>query len=127
MDTISGDAASDRKYVNSCFFIIFPLEYIEKQIKKTPSRKLVLEKLRGTKRYETMNGQFQMKIFSVSYCLLIIANSFMFTDLFDYRVLQDGQGELNGRIHLFKLAFRSKFNGWWDKQAEKIIQMLDSK
>lgn len=58
IETISGEASSDRRYVNEIFFIIFSEKYITKQVKKGLSWDELLSKFRDSNRHELMKGQF---------------------------------------------------------------------
>lgn len=58
IETVSGDEASDREYINQHFFIVFPEKYIRKQVKKGLRREEILSKFRDSNRYETMKGEF---------------------------------------------------------------------
>lgn len=44
-----------------------------------------------------------------------------FLDLFEFRVRCNGKGDLDTRMSLFKLAFRTKLNNWWTKKAPKNV------
>lgn len=116
LDTISSDPNYDRTYINTQFFLLFPQKYIKKQAKKGLTREQVLTKFRDSNRYETMKGSFYSPKFSFQ---LIIRNNFLI-DLYEYRVLGNGQGDVDARKRLFKLCFRTKLNNWWSSNASKI-------
>lgn len=40
-------------------------------------------------------------------------------DLYEYRVRRDGDGDVNGRINLFKTTYRQKLNNLWRKYEPK--------
>lgn len=43
-----------------------------------------------------------------------------FTAMYDFRVVSNGKGNVPARLDLFKLAFRTKVNNWWNTNATKI-------
>lgn len=89
IETISGEAAADRRFINDIFFIIFSEKYIMKQVKKGLSWEELLTKFRASNRHELMK------------------------DLYEYRVLRNGEGIVDARLRLFKLVFRTKLYNWW--------------
>lgn len=89
MDTISSEPSCDRMFINTHFMVVFSNKYIFKQFKKGLDRKATLNKFRDSNRYELMKN------------------------MYDYRVLCNGRGEIRTRLNLFKLVFRSKLNNWW--------------
>lgn len=49
--------------------------------------------------------------------------SFFRTDSYDYRVLGNGEGDIEARLRTFKLAFRTKLNNWWISNASKLTRI----
>lgn len=41
--------------------------------------------------------------------------------LYEYRVVNNGKGDLKTRASLFKSAFRIKLNNWWSTHAHKML------
>lgn len=65
LEKISDDPDSDRAFINTHFFVIFPEKYLEKQLEKGCSREKVLSKFRDSKRYDILKGkilQLRLKI-----------------------------------------------------------------
>lgn len=89
LDTISGNASFDRLFVNTHFSIMFPEKSLRKQLKKGLGRKDILERFRNSNRGEIMEQMYK------------------------YRVLSDGRGDIKHRLSVFKLVFRTKFNNWF--------------
>lgn len=56
--TISSDPDSDRTYINTHFFIVFPESFLLERIKMGISREAILLELRDTDRYGIMKGIF---------------------------------------------------------------------
>lgn len=96
--------------------MFFPEKYIRKQVKKGLSREEVWSKFRESDRHKVMKGKIPIAI------LTFITKCFHISDLYQYRVLRDGTGDLDYRARLFTLAFRVKLNNWWSKNAQKIIE-----
>lgn len=116
LETIPGDSSSDRTYMNTQFFVVFSEKYLKKQVKKGLSRKDALSKFRDSNRYEIMKGWLKYKkIFPV-------IDKFLFTtDLYEHRVLRNGQGDIEARKRLFKSCFRTKLNNWWNSNAANAL------
>lgn len=95
--------------------MFFPEKYKRKQVKRGLSRGEVLAKFRESDRHEIMKG-----ITPVAH-LTIVTKYFNIPDLYEYRVLRDGTGDLDDRQRLFTQAFRVKLNNWWTKNAQEII------
>lgn len=90
LDNMSSAPIFDRSFINSSFLIFFSDRYILKQKKKGMARKAVLIKFRESNRYNIMRN------------------------IYEYRVLCDGHGDVIARVGSFKNTFRVKFNNWWN-------------
>lgn len=47
--------------------------------------------------------------------------SFFISDLYEYRIRNDGTGDVAARLSTFKCGVRTKLNNWWSRNATKII------
>lgn len=90
LDTISSSQVFDRSFINYSFMIFFSEKYILKQRKKGLARKEILNKFRESNRYDTMRN------------------------MYEYRILCDGHGDIKARFGIFKNTFRIKYNNWWN-------------
>lgn len=79
----------DKAFINASFTVFFTDKYIKKQKKNGLDRVAALKKFRDSSRYETMRN------------------------IYEYRVLCDGIGNLKERLGLFKNTYRVKFNNNW--------------
>lgn len=120
LNAISSDTDSDRQYVNKFFVVIFAEKYLQKLIMKGMDREKVLNELRSTKRYATMQGNNFVKFFHNIFNLI----SF-FLALYEYRVHLNGKGNIEARKKQFKLYFRVKLNNWWISNGVKVPKELD--
>lgn len=77
LNDIPSDSRYDREYVNKAFIVMFSEKYLFKNIKSGMTRMDILEKLRQTKRHNTIKG-----------IKLEICCSFYFENYFISRFLQ---------------------------------------
>lgn len=95
LDAIPGDASNDRLFINSAYFIFFTEKRIRKQAKNGLTCAQTLNKLRNSIKYELMR------------------------DIYEYRVMNDGDGDIKSRIRIFGHIFRVKLNNWWRSNVKK--------
>lgn len=145
LEVVNAEPSSDRLYINTAFFVLFPEKYIKKQVKKGLSREEALKIFRDSARYDTMKGMNYISWFRFVFTFFfdnfnlqlgwwqtnhhvvfvldhknLLFNSNVFTDLYDLRVLSNGKDNVAARLKMFKLVFRSKLNNWWLANAHKI-------
>lgn len=89
LKTMSSAPTFDKTFINTSFTVFFTEKYLKKQKKKGLDRKTILQKCRDSSRHETMRN------------------------VYEYRVLCDGNSNLKERLVLFKNTFRVKFNNNW--------------
>lgn len=95
LNAIPSDASNDRHFINSAFFVFFSEKRICKQTKNGLGCGEVLEKFRNSNKYELMR------------------------DIYEYRVMNDGDGDTKSRLRTFRHTFRVKLNNWWRSNATK--------
>lgn len=119
LNEITDDIKNDRKFVNYAFAAMYSDKYLKKKVISGLDREKILQKLRETKRHETIKSKF-LNSFSESFFVLCHIFPVHFLALFEYRVVSSGKGEVKYRASQFKLAFRVKFNNWWNTNYFKI-------
>lgn len=95
LDAIPSDESNDRLFINSAFFVFFTEKKICKQVKNGLGSAQVLEKFRSSTKYELMR------------------------DIYEYRVLSDGDGNIKSRLQTLGHTFRVKLNNWWRTNVTK--------
>lgn len=121
LQTISSSPESDRKYINAQFLVVSP-EKSMTLIAEGLSREDILDKFRKSDRYEIIKGIHCFCYYK--YLIFVIYQSkylYSLSDLYEHRVRLNGKGDLNDRLSLFKLTFRTKLNNWWTKNAPKNV------
>lgn len=93
LETISSAQQFYREFINSGYLVFFCEKYCRRQVKKGLSREQMLKKIRDSNRYETLQN------------------------VYEYRVLCDGQGDIKRRLISFKNVFRVKFNNQWNQRS----------
>lgn len=89
LEKISSAPTFDKPFINASFTIFFTEKYLKKQQKNGLDRSATLQKFRDSPRYETMRN------------------------IYEYRVISDGHGNVKERLGLFKNTYRVKFNNNW--------------
>lgn len=57
LEVVNSESSSDRLYINTAFFVLFPEKYIKRQVKKGFSREETLKNFRDSARYDTMKSE----------------------------------------------------------------------
>lgn len=125
LETISNDPDSDRTYINAHFFIVFPEIFLLERIKMGSNREEVLLEIRDSDQYGIMKGIFFILLYEIINFLIYLLYLYFDLDLFEYRARCNGQGDLESRMSLFKLAFRTKLNNWWAKKGPKTKESVN--
>lgn len=91
---IPSNAANDRLFINSTFVVFFTEKRMRKHVKNGLTCPQVLEKFRNSSKYKLMQ------------------------DMYEYRVLNDENGDVRSRTKIFGNTFRVKLNNWWRTNAK---------